>query len=697
MHARLRNATLSALTLALACALTACGGGGGSGSGAPAAIPVTPSTPTPTPAPTPAPPPSQTQSTVVVGASGGSATLAAISNGVAAGIAFSGPASGAGATVKAALSVANPEAVPPSSMRRAPRSIGASPVNPIAYVALSSNAALSFAQSPALTFTVPAGVWAPNGYWIAFFDPANGNGWTVIGGAGAVSGTTVTFAGAAGGLSFAANVQYAIVLFVPGGTFPSPTPSPTPTATPAVTPSPAPSTSATPVAQGSTPPCTDASARGSLASRRAPRANGGVVPDRLYVVTRAGARSVESITRGVATARTAAVASYNGKTYTAVTLAPGTNAPAAAAALRANGALEVGSLHYRSLAGCNSAANDPLNDSSRQWYLLRENAPAAWAVTHGAGISIAVIDTGADETNPDLSAKIDVKEKVLNGVITGGNGSVQDSDGHGTDTAGLAAAQTDNAYGFASIGWDVRLQIYKIFPETTTTDQNPSADTADEAQAVTDAVANGASVISLSLGSPQNGGADAVEQAAIESAIQAGVVVVAAAGNEFPKTGSDVPDYPAGYPGVIAVGASSVSDTAANTYSTITADTVASYSNSGPALLAPGGDPASNDGDRLHWVEGYTTSTPGLTADQCSGTVNGFPACAALWAGTSMATPQVAATVALMMAKHGGPRSVSPATASQILTSTADSLGSLIPALRQGAGRLNVANALAHS
>ena len=170
--------------------------------------------------------------------------------------------------------------------------------------------------------------------------------------------------------------------------------------------------------------------------------------------------------------------------------------------------------------------------------------------------------------------------------------------------------------------------------------------------------------------------------------------VVAANGNEFGQ-GSDgnQSDFPAAYPGVIAVGASAVTDdNVGASYSAITGETAASYSNSGPTLLAPGGDSTGqNDNDLLHWIEGYSTTTANFAADQCS---DSGGVCRVLFNGTSQATPQVSGTIALILAKHGGAGSLTPAAISAILTSTADSLG--LSATRQGAGRLDAAGAVAH-
>src|SRR6202011_1781034 len=106
----------------------------------------------------------------------------------------------------------------------------------------------------------------------------------------------------------------------------------------------------------------------------------------------------------------------------------------------------------------------------------------------------------------------------------------------------------------------------------------------------------------------------------------------------------------------IAVGASAVQNATPNTYASITAETVASYSNSGPTLIAPGGDAnGGSDTDILHWIEGYSTTKAGIPANQCTNSNN---VCRVLFNGTSQATPQVAGVVALMEAYHGGSRSL---------------------------------------
>ena len=452
-----------------------------------------------------------------------------------------------------------------------------------------------------------------------------------------------------------------------GGSGSPPVPTPTPT------PTPAPSTCTASVASF-----------GRLPARTLGNA---IAPNQLYVTYRTtGARGAQSLANAAGVARAVDLGEGGGIARRAVYLDAGTDAATAAARLRANpDVIDVAPVHLRSLATV-SSPNDPYFENVDQWYTFRTNvSPGAWSLTQGGNVAIAIIDTGADETNADFQ-KFDVRESVVNGVVRTGAGTVQDTNGHGTNVTGLAAASANNGYGFAGVGYNAHLQIYKVFPDATAASDCQTASTADEARAINDAVANGASVINLSLGAPP-GSVDAAEQQAVEAAISAGVTVVAAGGND---TGAS-PDLPGGYPGVISVGASTAIDTTANSYASITGEGIASYSNSGVTLVAPGGDPnGTTDNDALHWIEGYSTTTAAFAADRCSNTGG---VCRAFFAGTSQATPQVAGTAALMMAYHGGARSLSPATVASLLAAHADNIGA--QPSRQGAGRLNAGNAVA--
>lgn len=304
-----------------------------------------------------------------------------------------------------------------------------------------------------------------------------------------------------------------------------------------------------------------------------------------------------------------------------------------------------------------------------------------------AAVKLAVIDTGMDTTLPDLGPAGRVLRTECYITPTSGpqtnTQNVADFDGHGTNVTGIAAAQVNNGFGFVGTGGNVSLLLYRIFPKGGTNDGNASS--VDEASAINDAITNGANVISLSLGSST---ADPTEQTAIEAAISAGVVVVAAAGNE---TATKL-DYPAAYPGVIAVGATGIDDTGN--------EHVAGYSNYDSVnsttwgLVAPGGDPSgTSDSDFLHWIQN-TYSLRVASPNNCRA-AQGLPDffgetgnCSVLIAGTSQATPHVAGAVAMLLAVEPSLKTGTSATAANVkaaLFAAAHNIGDP----KQGAGRLN--------
>jgi len=333
--------------------------------------------------------------------------------------------------------------------------------------------------------------------------------------------------------------------------------------------------------------------------------------------------------------------------------------------------------------------NDAYFTQLYQWPLFRIDAPDAWGLTTGdPTITIAVIDTGYDEQAPELTSKVVYAERVIDGVVTvdppsAPNGAAQDTDGHGTNVSGIAAAATNNGSEIAGVGYNVKLQEYDIFTPTTSTNAG-AATTADEAQAVYDAVAQGARIISISLGGPESGGIDTTEYEAIEYALAHGVTVVAASGNESAPT----VDYPAAYPGVISVGASALNDRSAPQQYSTASEYVASYSNTGPGLtlVAPGGDPSSTaDDDPLHWILSIDSLTA-IGENACTGETEAN--CLLYFAGTSEAVPQVAGTAALMLSQNG---TLTPSQIASILQATSDNINDA----HQGHGRLNAYRAVA--
>jgi subtilisin family serine protease len=177
-----------------------------------------------------------------------------------------------------------------------------------------------------------------------------------------------------------------------------------------------------------------------------------------------------------------------------------------------------------------------------EWGLARIGMPSLWRVTEGAPSTvIAVVDTGVDASQPDLAG----------GVLTGydptvGSSATDDSVGHGTLVAEVAAGRGDNGVGGAGVCWHCSILPVRVAP-------NGTATAVGLAEGIRWAVEHGADVINISLVLTA---ADPTVGAAIEYAEQRGAIVVAAAGND----GSANPTYPAAFPGVIGVVATDAAD-----------------------------------------------------------------------------------------------------------------------------------------
>ena len=186
---------------------------------------------------------------------------------------------------------------------------------------------------------------------------------------------------------------------------------------------------------------------------------------------------------------------------------------------------------------------DAYNDTyrSQQWALTAFNAEAVHKSSRGAGITVAVIDTGVKESHPDLDPEI-----VLSGTdyIAPGT-SANDENGHGTHVAGIIAAQRNNGRGIAGLAPRAKILPVRVL------DRNGSGTSANVSKGIIYAADRGAKVINLSLGSTQSSSA---MQSAVSYAISKNVLVVAAAGNRGCGILGTPTEYPAAYSGVVGVG-----------------------------------------------------------------------------------------------------------------------------------------------
>lgn len=247
-------------------------------------------------------------------------------------------------------------------------------------------------------------------------------------------------------------------------------------------------------------------------------------------------------------------------------------------------------------AWADAAPNDPLWPS--QWGPQALNMSAAWDIENGSSsVKVAVIDSGIDASHPDFAGV-----PIENGTdYVGYDTTPQDQNGHGTHVAGILAAARDDHVGIAGTA-RVTLLVVRVL------DANGRGNCLDVALAVLEATARGASVINLSL---QCSTDYAPLHLAIQSATRAGVLVVAAAGNQ--GEGGPCPSFPGAYSEVLSVAALD------------SATSRAQYSCSGPTveIAAPGSNVIST------WLGGGYANL----------------------SGTSMATPHVAGIAALVKAR----------------------------------------------
>ena len=254
----------------------------------------------------------------------------------------------------------------------------------------------------------------------------------------------------------------------------------------------------------------------------------------------------------------------------------------------------------------------------------------------GAGVNVAIIDTGIDYTHSDLDDNFDTE--LLGYDFANNDLEPMDDNGHGTHCAGIVAAE-DNGVGVVGVAPGADLYAVKVL------DSVGNGYMSDVVAGIQWSVDNGMDVISMSFGS--NLGSTSLETAC-DNAYSSGVLVVAAAGNDGNPSGEgDNVDYPARYDSVIAVAATDSNDNRAL------------WSSTGPdvELAAPG-------------VSIYSTYLGG-----------GY----ATMSGTSMACPHVSGTAALVISD-----------VRQRLQNTADDLGAPGKDNLYGHGLVDAAEA-AHS
>ena len=313
--------------------------------------------------------------------------------------------------------------------------------------------------------------------------------------------------------------------------------------------------------------------------------------------------------------------------------------------------------------------SDPLVGS--QYALAKVDAFRGWEFETGysSRVTVAVIDTGVDGSHADLSAKFvnttslsyDPSCPPPGPCAPTVNNPPTPACQHGTEVSGVAAASSDNGVGVAGMSWGAQLVSFKVFANA-----DCNADCSDavggggcltndpaiisainQAAALNNTAAYGHVVVNMSLGG--SGACPAAVQTAVTNAHNAGVVLVAAAGND----GSAV-NSPGNCANLIPAGA------------TDSSDSIASFSSNGAelaarGLVAPG-------------VSVLTTAPGGGTSSP---------------SGTSFSSPMVAGAAAILISAKP---TLTPDQVRDNLRAGANNLGQL--ANFQGAGRLNLYNSV---
>ncbi|MET9825533.1 type VII secretion-associated serine protease mycosin [Streptomyces sp. NPDC006349] len=198
------------------------------------------------------------------------------------------------------------------------------------------------------------------------------------------------------------------------------------------------------------------------------------------------------------------------------------------------------------------------NYEGRPWALQRVNLDELWAQSKGKGVQVAVIDTGVDVKNPQLTAAVDASkgrnylpekddkgEKIERGNAHG----TTDTVGHGTRVAGIIAARPAKGTGFVGLAPEATIIPIK----QNDAEGNGTADTL--ATSIRYAVDAGADVINVSQDTAKAVKPDSPLKSAVDYALGKNVVVVASAGNDG-LGGKNKKTYPASYEGVLAVASS---------------------------------------------------------------------------------------------------------------------------------------------
>src|SRR3954471_2562066 len=257
------------------------------------------------------------------------------------------------------------------------------------------------------------------------------------------------------------------------------------------------------------------------------------------------------------------------------------------------------------------------------------------------GVKVGIVDTGIDQTHPDLAGKTAGCATSYNSGLAIINGVCIDDNGHGSHVSGTISANTNNGQGVSGVAFNSPIVMCKALATAAGTGL-----TSDIANCINWVSKQGVKVISMSLG----GGDSATLKTAVQNAYAGGngVLLVAAAGND----GDATLNYPAAYPDVVSVAATDNNDRRASF----------SNANSDVEIAAPG-------------VDVESTYTGGLYMTL---------------SGTSMATPHVAGVAAVIADLNPA---ANAATLRSKLDAAVDDIGAAGRDNNFGFGRVNLCKA----
>jgi len=294
------------------------------------------------------------------------------------------------------------------------------------------------------------------------------------------------------------------------------------------------------------------------------------------------------------------------------------------------------------------------------------DAPEGWDISTGSDtIMVGVLDSGIPIQNGNLShPDLDDPTRFFLGEdVIAWDGEPLDDNGHGTHVSGTIGAETNNTSGVAGVAWNVKIMAIKVFSSTGSGSHEYFRD------GCIYGVDNGCKVLNYSGG----GSAGATKEHGVAYADSNGVVLCAAAGNNWQGSVSWPGAYSLQYDNVICVSATDHNDQSSP------------FSSIGPEVTvsAPGGYGSPYDADDI--ISTFPNYPCYLTTNY------GLPQNYGPLAGTSMATPHVSGFAALILSMNPG---LSPDSVRQIMINTGDDLGPAGFDNQFGWGRINVFNAL---